>query len=102
MGPGSGRGAGFCAGYSVPGYLNPAAGPGAGGFGLGFGRGRGPGHRNMYWATGLTGWQRAGMSVPAEQELGALQGQLKAMEQGISQIQERIRELGTEQAEEKK
>lgn len=109
MGPGSGRGAGFCAGYGVPGYLNRAAGPGAWGFGVGFGRGRGRGHRNMYWATGLTGWQRAGMGAPppfyqpsAEQELGALQDQLKAMEQGIGHIQERIRELEKEQADEKK
>jgi hypothetical protein len=109
MGPGSGRGAGFCAGYGVPGFLNRAAGPGAWGFGLGIGRGRGRGHRNMYWATGLTGWQRAGMGVPpqfyqpsAEQELGALQDQLKAMEQGIGHIQERIRELEKEQADEKK
>ncbi len=109
MGPMSGRGAGFCAGYGVPGYLNHWSGLGAPGAGLGFGRGRGRGHRNMYWATGLTGWQRAGMGVQpqlyqpsAEQELSALQGQLKAMEQGIGQIQERIRELEREEAEEKK
>jgi len=109
MGPMSGRGAGFCAGYGVPGYLNHWSGLGAPGAGLGFGRGRGRGHRNMYWATGLTGWQRAGMGVQpqlyqssAEQELSALQGQLKAMEQGIGQNQERIRELEREEAEEKK
>jgi hypothetical protein len=115
MGPLTGRGAGFCAGYEVPGYLNPAAGRGAWGAGLGFGRGRGRGHRNLYWATGLTGWQRAAMGYPwaypyeapfappsAEQELAALRGQLKAMEQGIGQVQERIRELEQEAAEEKK
>jgi hypothetical protein len=71
----------------------------------------------MYWATGLTGWQRAGMGYPAaypyagpapfaqptaEQELSALQGQLKAMEQGIGQIQERIRELEQEEGGGKK
>ena len=109
MGPMSGRGAGFCAGYGVPGYLNHWSGLGAPGAGLGFGRGRGRGHRNMYWATGLTGWQRGAMGVQpqpyqpsAEQELGALQEQLKAMEQGIGQIQGRIRELEREEGGEKK
>jgi hypothetical protein len=117
LGPMTGRGGGFCAGYGVPGYLNPAGGRGAWGAGLGFGRGRGRGHRNRYWATGLTGWQRAAMGVPeanpyfapapflqpsAEQELAALRGQLKAMEQGMGQVQERIQELEREAAEEKK
>ncbi len=50
MGPMTGRAAGFCAGYSVPGYMNPIPGRG-----FGFGRG-GFGHRNLYYATGLTGW----------------------------------------------
>jgi len=35
MGPMTGRAAGFCAGYSVPGYANPILGRGW------FGRGRG-------------------------------------------------------------
>jgi hypothetical protein len=109
MGPMTGRGAGFCAGYGVPGYLNPVGGQGAWGAGLGFGRGRGRGHRNMYWATGLFGWQRAAAGFPApfaqpstEQELAALREQLKAMEQGIGQVQERIRELEREAPEQKK
>jgi len=69
LGPMTGRVAGFCAGYPVPGYMNPAVGRagfyGAGyvmpyggwgnawlrrgfGFGRGFGRGRGRG-RFGYW-----------------------------------------------------
>jgi hypothetical protein len=63
----------------------------------------------MFWATGLTGWQRAGMGFPApfgqpsaEQELGALRGQLQALEQSISQVQERIRELEQDEGGEKK
>ena len=35
LGPLTGRGAGFCAGFKVPGYANPIVG-----CGLGFGRGR--------------------------------------------------------------
>ena len=62
MGPMTGRGAGFCGGTGVPGFAN--RGPG-----LGFGRGRGGrgggnGRRNMFHATGLTGWQRAAHGQP--------------------------------------
>ena len=40
MGPMTGRAAGFCAGYPVPGFMNPIPG-GFGGRGFGWGRGRG-------------------------------------------------------------
>jgi len=46
-GPMTGRAAGYCAGYAVPGYMNPIGGYGGGrgrgrgrGWGRGFGRGR--------------------------------------------------------------
>jgi hypothetical protein len=62
-GPMTGRGAGFCAGYGVPGYMNPIYGYGRGfgwgrGWGRGFGRGRGWGRGWGYgsYATGLPGW----------------------------------------------
>jgi len=49
-GPMTGRAAGYCAGYSVPGYVNPVNGYGRGwgrgrgrGFGRGYGRGFGRG-----------------------------------------------------------
>ncbi|HXL02849.1 MAG TPA: DUF5320 domain-containing protein, partial [Candidatus Atribacteria bacterium] len=54
LGPMTGRAAGYCAGYSVPGYMNPIPGRGWGaGFGRGWGRGyfgRGRGWRNWYRA----------------------------------------------------
>jgi len=112
-GPMSGRGAGYCAGYGVPGYMNPT--PGGGAWGRPFGGGRGGrGFRHMYWATGLTGWQRAGMGYPPyagpapyyepspEQELADLRGQVKFMEEGLRQTQQRIQELEQEQSEAKK
>ena len=40
----TGRAAGYCAGYSVPGYVNPVGGYGRG-WGRGFGRGWGGGFR---------------------------------------------------------
>jgi len=72
MGPMTGRAAGFCAGYSMPGYANPISGRGGFGFGRGWGRGwfgggrgRGRGWRNWYGATGLPGWAGYGMGLPA-------------------------------------
>ena len=72
-GPLTGRGAGYCAGFGVPGYANPIPGRGMGfGRGGGFGRGRGMGrgYRNMYYATGQPGWARGyvnpGWNVPPE------------------------------------
>ena len=60
MGSMTGRAMGYCAGYSVPGYMNQA-GFGFSGRGFGF-AGRGRGHRNMFYATGLPGWMRFGYS----------------------------------------
>ena len=99
MGPMTGRAAGHCAGYPVPGFANV---PGRRGFGGGGGRG-GRGRRNRFYATGLTGWQRAAAGMPAfgggqfapaaqagqaaspaaskEQELGILKQQAETMEQ---------------------
>ncbi len=48
MGPMTGRAAGYCAGYGVPGFMNPIPGGGRGmawGRGGGFGRGLGRGFR---------------------------------------------------------
>ncbi len=49
MGPMTGRGAGFCAGFNVPGFMNAVSGRG----GMGFGRGRGRGFgMGMGWRYG--------------------------------------------------
>ena len=40
MGPMTGRGAGYCAGFGRPGFTNPIPRRGRFGFGLGLGRGR--------------------------------------------------------------
>ncbi|HHY47277.1 MAG TPA: DUF5320 domain-containing protein [Firmicutes bacterium] len=57
LGPMTGRAAGYCAGYPVPGFMNPIGGRWFG-FGRGLGLGRGRGWRWMYYATGLPGWAR--------------------------------------------
>ncbi|HCE44000.1 MAG TPA: hypothetical protein DET40_10665 [Lentisphaeria bacterium] len=61
MGPMTGRGMGFCAGYDVAGFTNPAFGRGCG---MGFGRGRGMGFRRG----GGFGLMRLGMNPIAYQE----------------------------------
>ena len=64
MGPMTGRAAGYCAGYPVPGFMNPIAGQGSWGYGRGM-RGGGRGRRNWFYATGMPGWVRAGYGYPA-------------------------------------
>ena len=102
----TGRGAGYCAGYSVPGYMNPAPG-----FGLGLGwgwRGGGRGWRNMYYATGLPGWARFGYGAPGavppaygpptrEQEADALKTQADLLQTQLEEINRRLEELGTQE-----
>ncbi len=102
MGPMTGRAAGFCAGNNMPGYMNPMPGRG---FGRGFfGRGGGRGWRNMYYATGLFGWQRAagGYPVPAvpmapamtrEQQANALKAQAESLENTLENIRSQLAEL---------
>ena len=111
MGPMTGRAAGYCAGYPVAGYMNPVGGRGYWGWGRG---GGGWGHRNGFYATGLTGWQRAGLGTPAygvppvyptpyapplgsaatrEQQLDALKGQAEYFEDALDGIRKRIEEL---------
>jgi hypothetical protein len=110
QGPRTGRAAGYCAGYDMPGYMNPLPGGGYRGWGRGRGGGwggRGRGLRHWYYATGLTGWQRgrgwwAYPPYPAtydvlpptrEQELSMLQADLRCLEQSTEQIRRRIEEL---------
>ena len=102
LGPMSGRAAGYCAGSGVPGYMNSMPGSGRGGFWGGcaglHGSGRGRGNRNMFFATGLTGWQRAaerfgGIAMSPKQELAALRAQVQFMEETKKSAQDRIVEL---------
>jgi len=97
MGPMTGRGAGYCAGYGVPGYMNPVMGRG---MGAGFGRGGGRGWRNQYYATGLPGWMRYGVPgvnvaapVQPEVEKQFLQNQVQSLQDQLQQMQKRLQEL---------
>ncbi len=96
MGPMTGRGAGYCAGYPTPGYM---AGGGRG-FG-GRGRGGGWGRRNGFRATGLPFWARFGGYTPLQQQPNhelakqALQGRADMLQSELDSINKRIREIET-------
>jgi hypothetical protein len=97
MGPTTGRAAGFCAGYNMPGYANPVPGRG---FRCG---GGGRGWRHWYYATGLPGWARAGYypvwgapPAPApgpEQETSLLRAQAENLKAALENIEKRLQEL---------
>lgn len=94
MGPMTGGGRGYC--------VAPVAGMrprpfGRGSFGIGGGRGR----RNMYYATGLPGWARAGYGYPAygmgympafskEEEAQSLREEAEMLKEELGVIQERL------------
>jgi hypothetical protein len=111
MGPMTGRGLGYCAGYSTPGYTK---GPGMG-LGRGWGRGRGRGFgRGIAWGRGY-GWRAPGYApysapistynAPAtpiteeqqlsmlKQEKDYLESEMNGMQQAIKDISKRISEL---------
>ena len=107
LGQMSGRGAGWCAGYTMTGC--PAAG--WAGFYAGRPLGRGPGRgvrwRNWFYATGVPGWQRfhssaygpmatqAPMYPPMdrETEVNALKAEAMELEQALKEINERLAKL---------
>ena len=122
VGPMTGRAAGYCAGYSVPGFANPIGGRYSGidrgAFGGRSGGGRG--HRNWYYATGLPGWARYNVGMPAwggvsaptiypsaspytgpavtpDQEKEMLKEQADLLKQQIEDIQARVEELEKEE-----
>lgn len=97
-GPRTGRGAGWCAGIPVAGNMSPAQGWGFGGRGR---AGGGWGWRNMFRATGLTGWQRAAAPPVAsadEPEIQTLKDRAASLESALAEIRTRIEELGGKSA----
>ncbi|MEO0155771.1 MAG: DUF5320 domain-containing protein [candidate division WOR-3 bacterium] len=102
----TGRGAGYCAGYPVPDYMNSLPGS-RGSCRAWFGRGGGRGWRHWYWATGLPGWVRARMGYPAfgmwqmpypyepspKEEMAILKEQAEFLEKQLEEVQNRISTL---------
>jgi len=117
LGPMTGRAAGYCAGFGVPGYVNPFHGRGFWGWGRGRGGGRGR-RRWVYapgfagWSPFVTGWPAVAPSWPAasygspfvpamtrQQEIDALKGQAEYVEDVLDGLRRRIEELAPEPSE---
>jgi len=105
LGQMSGRGAGYCAGFPVPGYANPMPGRGRG---MGWGRrgGRGRGRRWGYEYMGVPGAPPAYGFAPyyappsGEPEMQALRSQAEHLEGTLDEIRRRIAELEATQKKE--
>ncbi|OGX17904.1 MAG: hypothetical protein A3K83_07930 [Omnitrophica WOR_2 bacterium RBG_13_44_8b] len=113
LGPMTGRAAGYCAGYSAPGYANPIPGRG---WGLGYGRGWGRGFGRGFGFAGLParqGW--AGYpyaygnpytaptypaNITAKQEADMLSEEARVMQEEIDAINNRIKDLESAQTSE--
>ena len=103
MGSMTGRGAGFCAGYGVPGYTNPRYGQGRslGAYG-------GGGRRNRFFATGvpgrrwfagdtLSGWAPfSEQPEPSRSEWEALKGQARYLEDCLNELKAHMETLAPE------
>jgi len=108
MGSMTGRAAGYCAGYGMPGYANPAFGKGYFGRGMGRGGGRGRGFRHWFlpfWGRmhPFGSWPQAGAPAygapPMDKttEMEMLKAEAADMEDALKQIQERLTKLQAEQ-----
>jgi hypothetical protein len=106
LGPMTGRGAGYCAGFGMTGYSNVSPGRG---FGAGFNWGRGlwcrgvggggRGWRNWFHATGLPGRMRFGGSVAPfqrsdpESEKQAFKSQAEALQCELEFLKKRLSQM---------
>ena len=117
FGPRTGRGLGYCSGYSVPGYANPCNfGVGRrGGMGRGWGRGRGFGRgRGMGFGRGWAYYPTSHPIAPVvsaappgvygafgskEDEMAYLEDIKKSIEQELEDVKERLKELSKAQKE---
>ncbi len=95
LGPRTGRGMGYCSGYDMPGYANPAnVGFGRGaGFGRGFGRGRALFGRGRFWYPRAVPYVQSQYQYTKEDELADLKAEKELIERDLKAIEDRIKEL---------
>ncbi len=103
LGSRTGRAAGYCAGFTAPGYAYPC--------GRGFGRGRGRGFGRGFRGRGRGFWWRGAYPDPAsyyldrnpepskEDETAYLENMVKELEDEMKTIQARLQELSKEKKE---
>jgi hypothetical protein len=90
MGPMSGRGAGFCAGFNTPGYMAQGCGRG---FGMGLRRGFGG---RFGFRGGMAGAQRAVgdfSQMSRDQEIEILKNQANSLKDALENVQKKLEEI---------
>ncbi len=105
MGPMTGRGMGYCAGFDAPGFVRPGVGSGRGrgwgarggyGRGMRWGHGYGRGVVRSYWD--VYGGVPAGAPAPAPaDEASALKAQAEYLEEALKDVQRRLSDLEPEE-----
>ena len=103
MGPRTGRNAGFCAGYSVPGHANQVFNRGFRSKGRGFGRSGGFGnfnHRNFFYSQWNYPDYPNQYQMTKDEELELLKNQANILKENMDSINKRMDELS--QAEKQK
>jgi len=93
LGSMTGRAAGYCAGYSTPGFANSYGG--RMGMGRGYGRGFGFGYANQvpYYNPPVYGGSYYQPSIEPKQEIGALSNEANMLKEQLEAINKRIAEL---------
>ncbi|KUK50216.1 MAG: hypothetical protein XD76_1563 [candidate division TA06 bacterium 32_111] len=107
FGPMTGRAAGYCAGYSVPGYANPVGGRLGMGFRRGFGRGFGRGAFSGYpaYSPAAPAYPAYGANYPNEgnldpkQEMDILQAEAEDIKAELDAVNKRLAELKKDKKE---
>ena len=105
-GPMTGRAAGYCGGYAVPGFASRPAvgryGPGLGtGYRRGAGRGAGGGfgYRNRFYATGIPFSAYAppgpGPALDRNEEMALLKSESERLKSVLETIEQRLAQLET-------
>lgn len=94
LGPMTGRGLGYCAGYPSPGFVNNFFGRGIGGRGV-FGRGLGMGFRGGrgYAGNSFPFARTSYQSLSKKEQLNIMENQAKDLKRELDEIHERISEL---------
>lgn len=102
LGPMTGRGAGYCAGYPLPGRGLGRGGRGLGwGRGFGRGRGRGFGRGPQPWGAPYNSYTAAhAPSYSPEDEVTVLKNQAKYFEEALQETKKRIEEMESTAEEE--
>ncbi|MGC8645728.1 MAG: DUF5320 domain-containing protein [Thermoplasmata archaeon] len=100
LGPRTGRAAGFCGGYNVPGFMNnavPRLGLGRGFFGGRFYGGRrfyGRGfYHGPYYGNNVAAPPASDVNLSREEQVKILEEELKDLEQEKERIEKRLKEL---------